>query len=998
MNPSKFPTVLTGALCALPFIFTVSTHAQDEDLGTLVDKGLAAMNAEKWAEGLAFNTQAVERYGKNRPMQLFGPRFGVIYYRKGLCELKLKKFTPAMTSFETCYKDFPNEGTAGGNQFNKLSLLRWGEAAMGAEDWDLAIEKFQKFIKERDKIRDTFAEGVYHVNMAICYYRLGRIPEGNQSLETAIKNKERHRTPDAAIVGGFQALVVAAIDKKNEQAIIDFVEKNRGEIMIDPYAMHNFKGVFMKLAGEGIGAEMDRAALALYQLVPATEVCVEDTRIRLASIGKMRQVVDGTNILNRKTLEEDMAAVQAESRGKKTAEMVKLGAIAFVHEKHGNIRGAFAAYKQLELYHSTSEKREDNLYHLVRCASLVAPGAETQKWAELFVKDFPNSKHIPAVRRMMLSSLFADGEYALCIEVAVPMIEKLEKGTQEHDICLHVLGGSYFFTAEFDKAEPLLAQHLELYPKSPFLLAATYFQAANLSRLQYWDKAASALDAFLKKFPDADKNAFLPFALYDRANCHYAQDQHPEALTNLKRVIEEFPDAIVIDQAYNLRGNVEQALGNRDAAEQAYIKALEIATTRGTDVVAGESLYSLVALVGAEKVGKEENPRLKEAVPYADRYWKEFAEGSPYKTRMAVAQLPSMNAVGRAEEALKRVEELISEMAKDPEARGLEELVNSYTDAYLKNHSPGQLKDHYYDFPGVRGQDKAARALLRAAVIGVFDNVSRTTKNDAEKRSADAMIKVLFQQLKADFAPKDLTNFILVKLGDFLRKSTSTPREALPYYDEALSRTDQSYRFGALLGRADVYGNSTNAADVDKGIEDLTRVFADSQDKTEREFALYRTIELLMARKSYDKAAEQALVFLDRKNNNFTKYAPQVSLMLAQAYDQRNMPEDALANYLRVWSGNKGLIIVSAPAMKRWMEILWQRNKPARDERTFADRQGAYQTGAEYIEQTGRFKDKLKEEELALWKEVEALVKTYEGNPGIKTLAKLRAEKEKNRK
>ena len=47
-------------------------------------KGLAAMNAEKWKEGLAFNTQAVERFGKNNPIRLYGAKFGVIDYRNGL--------------------------------------------------------------------------------------------------------------------------------------------------------------------------------------------------------------------------------------------------------------------------------------------------------------------------------------------------------------------------------------------------------------------------------------------------------------------------------------------------------------------------------------------------------------------------------------------------------------------------------------------------------------------------------------------------------------------------------------------------------------------------------------------------------------------------------------------------------------------------------------------------------------------------------------------------
>ena len=83
------------------------------------------------------------------------------------------------------------------------------------------------------------------------------------------------------------------------------------------------------------------------------------------------------------------------------------------------------------------------------------------------------------------------------------------------------------------------------------------------------------------------------------------------------------------------------------------------------------------------------------------------------------------------------------------------------------------------------------------------------------------MVQVLFQNLKADFDLKDLSNYILVKLGDYLRANTSAPREALPYYDEALSRQDQSYRFAALIGRADVYGQSKLPTDLEKAVDDF---------------------------------------------------------------------------------------------------------------------------------------------------------------------------------
>ena len=321
-------------------------------------------------------------------------------------------------------------------------------------------------------------------------------------------------------------------------------------------------------------------------------------------------------------------------------------------------------------------------------------------------------------------------------------------------------------------------------------------------------------------------------------------------------------------------------------------------------------------------------------------------------------------------------------------------MINSYTEAYLTQHTPDELKEHYYNFEGIRIEDRAARALLRVALIGVFENELRKIQDEAKKRAGEAMIKVLFQELKTDFALKDLTNFILVKVGDYLRNNTATPREALPYYDEALGREDKAMRFAALLGRADVYGNSGVAADIEKSLKDFETVFNESEEKAEREFSLFRTIELLIANKEYAKAAEKAQIYLDREKSGFSKFSPQVGLLLARTFDERKMVDDAIAMYVKVWSAHMGNIKISAPAMKRWMELSWQRNKESADPATPSDRQGAYEGGARYIELTGRFKDKMIESDLKLWQEVEALVKTYEANPKIKSMAQIKAEKE----
>jgi tetratricopeptide (TPR) repeat protein len=993
MNSRSPLRVLAGGLCAIPLVLSLPASAQDEDLATLAENAFNALKQEKWEEALAYSTKAVEMHGRNQPLVTHGPKFGKILYWKGLCELKLRKWPEAMTSFEACYKDFPNPAGNRENTFNKMALLKWGEAAMGEEDWELALKQFKKFLEERDKELDKYPQGPFHIGMAICHYRLGRIPEGSEHLEIAIKNKNTFPTPDAGIITGFQELILACIAKRNEQAAIDFITKYRGEIIIAPYLMQQYARVFMKVAGDAVAADMDRTAFALYQLIPTTESAIDDMRARLKSLGPLKGVTDGANTLVRAKLEADLAALDSDRRGKSSAEMVRLAATAYLHEKNGNVHGAYQAYFLLETFHPTSERREDNLFNLVRTSSIVGGVADTQRFAETFEKMFPDSKRIPDVRRLKLSVLFYDRKYDECIEVAAPLLAKLEPGTQQHDIALHVLGGSYFYTGRHQEAQPLLDEHVEKYPKSPFAMPAAYLRAANLSRMRNWSKAASLLDEFLKTYPDPSQNIYMPFALYDRANCDFSEDKPELALERITTIVKDFPKSNVLDQAYLLRGNIEYSLENPDRAEQAFLKALEAAEERGHKVTAADALYSLVTMLA-----QPGNPRIKDAVPHADRYWKEFSEGSPFNTRLAVAQFPALEAVDRAEDGLSRLRDVIAATAGNPEAVGLEPLINSYTEFYLTKHTPEELKEHYYNFPGIRSSDSAARALLRVALIRVFEDVIKKAKDEPAKVAGSAAIKMLFQELKTDFVLKDLSNSILVKVGDYLRANTATPREALPYYDEAIGREDQAKRFNALIGRGEVYASSGVPAGIDKALADFEAVYKESGEKPDKEIALYRIIELLVAQKEYAKAAEQARVYLDREKTGFSKYSAQVGLLLARTFEERKMADDAIAMYVKVWATHMGNIRISAPAMKSWMELLWSRNKSSADPKVPADRQGAYEGGARYIENTAPIKGKMAEDDLKLWEEVEKLVKTYEADPNIKSMAKIKAEKEANKK
>ncbi len=1018
MNFHRYSAFALAGLAVTPVVLCLPARAQDgEDLASVAVKADAARKAEKWEEAVALYSRAIELAGPNAKM-LYGPKIGNLYFLRGVALMKMARWAEAIKDFQKCYQDFPNAGDAkagGGNRYHKQALLRWGEAAMGAEDWKEAIIMFERFLKERrdDDPNDRYAKGVMEINLARCQYRLGKIPEGNKHLETAIANKynEAFQVPPLGILVAFQDLVQAVIERRNEQALIDFINKNRSSITLEPFEMGDYTKLFMKLAADAVAVDMERAAMMLYQLTPTTPAAIQDTKVRLDALSVRPGVKDGIRTLRTKPLKEYYDNLTSSVRANKVPEITKLAAAAFIHETEGNTRGAFAAYEQLELHYPKSDKREDYLYNLVRTSSLVGEVLKTETYGQAFLKAFPDSKYVPEVRRMLLSSLFYEGEYETCIEVASAMIDSLQKPSEQHDICLHVLGGSYFYTAQFDKAQPLLDDHVKTYPKSQFELPAFYFHASNLTRLQEWTRAAPLLDEFFKRYPDPQKNMFYPFALFDRANCHYAQDEYEPALEKLNRIADEFPTSEVMDMAYNLRGNVLVSLDRFEEAEKSYLAGMKLAENRQNDVVVAESLYFLVALLGKEsKDPKEPNPRLKDAIPYADLFWKKYADVSTYKPQMAVAQIAAFTEAGRGPEALERLQTVIAEIAKSEYKYGLEETINSHTEAFLKlnekdSDKEDKLKALYYNFPNIEASNEEARAILRMAVVGVYEKLIKENAKDEDLvRKATAMIKVLFDELKRDFDPKKLTNFILVRVGDNIRRSGSY-QEALPFYDEAIGRPDQSFRFAALIGRGDVTSRSSDPAAIDKAVADFDRVLADSQKRDERETAAHLKVRALMNknnRAGWEQAAEAAKFYLDRQQNpSFNKNAAEVGYLLAKSYDQRGEANDAIAMYAKVWGGNIGNVPISAPAMKRYMELLWDRNQQGRrDPQTGqnipSDRQGAYDAGAKYIEATTQagFLKKMTDEETVLWREVEALVNRYVTDPAIKSLKEQRQEAE----
>ncbi|MGC4015734.1 MAG: tetratricopeptide repeat protein [Luteolibacter sp.] len=590
----SFPRSIVFVGAAALVAVVPARAAEEADLGKLVTDALAAMDAEKWDQALPLLVKAVDANDADAS-KLYGAQFGVVWYRRGICELQLRRWQEAMHSFERCYQGYPNTGGDRGNLYHKKALLKWGDAAVGAGDWDLASRMYGKFLDERDKNADTFPQGMFHINVAICHFKLGHLLEGSESLEIALRNKDVFPTPDAALVTGLQELVAASIAGKSEQVLIDFLTKNRSDLTFAPAAAAPYARSYLKLAADVTAARFVRAAFAIYQLVPDTGVAIDELKATLASISARPGLVDGNRLVDRVRLQADLARLEEDRRGGQPVEAVRLAGIALLHEKAGNLRGACAAYEQLERYYDRSSNREENLFNLVRTAALIGEGLKADVHGRKFLTDFPRSARAPEVRKTLLSTLFLEGRYERCIELAEWVSASLEPGGAEHDLCLHVWSGSLYYTRQYAKAQPLLDDHVARYPRSRFALAALFFQASNRARLQDWSKAAPLLDGVLAKCAEA-QNPFTVYALYDRACCHAAAQESEPALALISRIEREHPDAANLDEAMNLKGTLLQAANDGAGAEAAFKKAIELAGSHEHTAVGEEAKANLANL------------------------------------------------------------------------------------------------------------------------------------------------------------------------------------------------------------------------------------------------------------------------------------------------------------------------------------------------------------------------------------------------------------------
>lgn len=997
---------------------------------------IAAMESGKWQEAQVNSDAAIKAFDRRAKQLGLGDKFGQFWYIRGVSELNLQQYEKAIKTLEEGVTKYPGKD----NWFILSSYLKMAEAAIELKDYDRALACLNKLIEirtktpsaELNKVDERLPLGLIYALSAQCNFLSTKpnFEDGVKNIKLIANNRYKGQgVPDYPIVQAFLSMADSAINRDRPEVLLDFLKTGRSIVALEAWRLSPYAIALLNTANGALSratmqedekkaTELLKVSQELLSLIPSMGAMEQGVKDVSDHLGSLPGIADTTVAYNKAETKKSLKALKdALATGKQSLDASSLMVTAAQYIRAGAYRAARIAYKNLhENYQDILPAlREQNLYSLITISAALGEMEENRAYVNEFAKTFPESQQLKVLNTMSLESLYVDGKYEQCVkEAETTLASKTPLDPKVKETAMFVEAASLFNLGRYKDALPKLQAYLEAYPNSPNVPQLMYNMGVSYARLGQFEKASHALGRLISKYKTKEETPFLPYALFDRAMANVAlntEDANSKGLEDIERLIKEFPEPALLPHVWNNRGILMERAQNLAEAEKSYKEAFEAAKKADNPSSKGEALYRLLTIVKDSK-----DDRLNDAVGYADTFWKESGKDKSvaYRLQAAVIALDVLDKVNRKKDAMDRLQETIVMISQeDPEKENplLEMAVNSYTTAYVKDITKGTgkdakvdleaLKKHYYDFPGIKETDHLLVTMLRMAVIGVYEDVlKKIDKNDATNISTlNAEINVSFNDLKKAFKIKDMTPFALLKIGNFLVFKTERPEEAVSYFDEVIKRGGDPKNVDmATFGLAQAYGRSKDKAQVIKGIELMEKAMTKEQskpkpDRKNLENAQYNIAQFYFNSGEFQKAADKAYDYLKNKDNQVHKIA--ASMLWARAYDELKNIDQALIGYQRVNANYTGAISSSAPAMKRTMELLFERNKPKPDLDKPSDKLLAYKTGANYIKQTKSIENKMTIEERLLWREVETLVEKYAQNAEIAAENKAALERER---
>ena len=518
------------------------------------------------------------------------------------------------------------------------------------------------------------------------------------------------------------------------------------------------------------------------------------------------------------------------------------------------------------------------------------------------------------------------------------------------------------------------------------------------------DKSLAVAEEFMKEFPSTDLavNPMAPNVYFDavsvllrrrgKGNEEAEKADMQKALRYCEDIAKNWPEHELYPTARLMAGSIIIGGDDDDVKPQALI-AFEEATDaalkreegKGKPVAVNALFWLASYSPEYDREGEDAEAKAARIAGYFDRFWSEADyEGNPYALQMASLQLSRALSARNAEAydaALKNAQNIIAREAtyaynNNVANPDLEKTINSYVQDYVDGQKQLHEKDltledktaHLKNFPGIAKEDKYTNAILHMALLNSMTEAMVAAKRAGDTALATELerdIALSFRQMRDQFKPADLTNFICIQVGnyevDYARRlpagSNDRKQEvemALAYFEQVLSR-NKDMQMEATLGKANALALSGDEANNKEAYALYTKLTAGS-DPAVVGPALRGLTDLNMSMRNYKGAVESANRYVNLRGAGTASERLQMQMKLAEAFCESGEVEKGLQTYVNIYAQNRGNITFSAPACKAMMEQLWKRNTPTTGDRIKggfkqSDRWRAWNTGQDYVRQ-----------------------------------------------
>ncbi|MCC6356181.1 MAG: tetratricopeptide repeat protein [Verrucomicrobiae bacterium] len=210
---------------------------------------------------------------------------------------------------------------------------------------------------------------------------------------------------------------------------------------------------------------------------------------------------------------------------------------------------AAAAYQRLLEAHGTTPFAEPAAYERILCLSVAAP-EEIGAAAEAFLKQFPSSGKIAAIRYVRANFLFDRRAFA----EAIPLLEQIVaegKPESAQEVSLFRLGWSLSAGQRWKEATEAFDKLLAKYPKTRFAADALFQLGSAREQLKQPEAAIAAWSQLVERFPAAEQGRS---GLFQMALLEARERRFPEARRHLSDFLDQNPPVVEKADALYWRG------------------------------------------------------------------------------------------------------------------------------------------------------------------------------------------------------------------------------------------------------------------------------------------------------------------------------------------------------------------------------------------------------------------------------------------------------------